>query len=114
MLTFQLDGHPLSIIYLALLGLVVGYFAGLFGISGGFLLTPTLISVFGIPAPIAGGAALSQKCGSSAASLLKYRDIGFGEALIGLGMLGGSPVGVGAGARILSALHNAPPILFRS
>src|SRR2546423_6691668 len=114
MLTFQLDGHPLSIIYLALLGLVVGYFAGLFGISGGFLLTPTLISVFGIPAPIAVGSALSQKCGSSAASLLKYRDIGLGEPLIGLVMLGGSLMGVDAGTRILAALNIARPILLRS
>src|SRR5256714_6814665 len=114
MLTFQLDGHPLSIIYLALLGLVVGYFAGLFGISGGFLLTPTLISVFGIPAPIAVGSALSQKCGSSAASLLKYRDIGLGEPLIGLVMLGGSLMGVDAGTGILAALNIARPILLRS
>jgi len=114
MLTFQLDGHPLSIIYLALLGLVVGYFAGLFGISGGFLLTPTLISVFGIPAPIAVGSALSQKCGSSAASLLKYRDIGLGEPLIGLVMLGGSLMGVDAGTRILAALNIARPFLLRS
>ena len=36
-------GHPVSVTLLGLAGLFVGYVAGMFGIGGGFLLTPLLI-----------------------------------------------------------------------
>jgi len=97
-------GRPVSFLALALVGLFIGYVAGMFGVGGGFLLTPVLISVFGIPAPIAVGSALCQKCGTSIASFLKYRHLGRGEPRIDLVMLGGSLIGVDAGTRLLSAL----------
>jgi uncharacterized membrane protein YfcA len=58
-------GHAVSLPALAAVGLVVGYFAGMFGVGGGFLLTPMLIYVFGVPPPVAVGSALCQKCGTS-------------------------------------------------
>jgi uncharacterized membrane protein YfcA len=103
-MTIIVGGHPLFLPYLAGLGLLVGYIAGLFGIGGGFLLTPMLMSVFGVPAPIAVGSALSQKCGTSISSFLKYRQLGFGEPRVDFVMLGGSLIGVDAGTRILSYL----------
>jgi len=103
-LDLHVSGQSIWIPYLVLLGLVVGYIAGLFGIGGGFLLTPTLITIFGIPAPVAVGSALSEKCGTSVASFLKYRELRFGEPKIDLIMLGGSLIGVDAGTRLLSYL----------
>ncbi len=95
-------GHSVSIVELAGAGLFIGYVAGMFGVGGGFLLTPLLMYVFGVPAPIAVGSALCQKCGTSIASFLKYRHLQRGEPRIDLAMLGGSLMGVDAGTRLLS------------
>jgi uncharacterized membrane protein YfcA len=97
-------GHAVSLPALALVGLFIGYIAGMFGVGGGFLLTPMLMYVFGVPAPIAVGSALSQKCGTSIASFLKYRALKRGEPRIDLVMLGGSLIGVDAGTRLLAYL----------
>lgn len=42
-------GQAVSLPALAAVGLFVGYIAGMFGVGGGFLLTPVLIYVFGVP-----------------------------------------------------------------
>ncbi len=111
-------GHAVSLPALAGAGLFVGYIAGMFGVGGGFLLTPLLLYVFGVPAPIAVGSALCQKCGTSIASFLKYRHLEHGEPRIDLVMLGGGVIGVDAGTRLLSHLvglgtwrfGTAPPV----
>ena len=100
-------GHTVSLPALALVGLFVGYVAGMFGVGGGFLLTPVLMYVFGVPAPVAVGSALSQKCGTSIASFLKYRTLGRGEPRFDLIMMGGSLLGVDAGTRLLHRLAEA-------
>lgn len=97
-------GHPVSLLSLALVGLFIGYIAGMFGVGGGFLLTPVLISIFGVPPPIAVGSALCQKCGTSIASFLKYRHLKRGEPRIDWVMMGGSLLGVDAGTRLLARL----------
>jgi len=97
-------GHPVFLPELALVGLFIGYVAGMFGVGGGFLLTPMLIYLFGVPAPIAVGSALCQKCGTSIASFLKYRSLERGDPRIDLVMLGGSLIGVDAGTRVLKRL----------
>ncbi|HVM96182.1 MAG TPA: sulfite exporter TauE/SafE family protein [Candidatus Acidoferrales bacterium] len=97
-------GHAVSLPALALVGLFIGYVAGMFGVGGGFLLTPMLMYVFGVPAPVAVGSALCQKCGTSIASFLKYRHLQRGEPRIDLVMLGGSVIGVDAGTRLLAHL----------
>lgn len=97
-------GHPVSLSALALVGLFIGLIAGMFGVGGGFLLTPMLMYAFGVPAPFAVGSALCQKCGTSVASFLKYRKLGRGEPRIDLVMLGGSLMGVDAGTRLLHYL----------
>jgi hypothetical protein len=97
-------GHAVSLPALAGLGIVVGFIAGMFGVGGGFLLTPLLVYAFGISAPLAVGSALCQKCGTSISSFLKYRRLGRGEPRIDLVMLGGSLMGVDAGTRLLHHL----------
>src|SRR5262245_61106691 len=97
-------GHAVSLPALAGLGLFVGYVAGMFGVGGGFLLTPLLLYGFGVPAPIAVGSALCQKCGTAIAAFLKYRSLERGEPRIDLVMLGGSLLGVDAGTRLLTML----------
>ncbi|MDR3707314.1 MAG: sulfite exporter TauE/SafE family protein [Capsulimonadaceae bacterium] len=99
-------GHAVSLPAIASLGLFVGYIAGMFGVGGGFLLTPVLMNVFGVPPPMAVGSALCEKCGTSISSYLKYRSLKLGEPRIDLVMLGGSLIGVDAGTRLLSYLTN--------
>ena len=104
-------GHEVSLLGIVLVGLFVGFFAGMFGVGGGFLLTPVLMYVFGVPAPIAVGSALCQKCGTSVASFVKYRKLKRGEPRIDLIMMGGSLIGVDAGTRLLKLLSKMPPIV---
>jgi uncharacterized membrane protein YfcA len=99
-------GHAVFLPALAGVGLLVGFIAGMFGMGGGFLLTPTLMYLFGAPAPIAVGSSLCQTCGTSIASFLKYRRLKRGEPRIDLVMMGGSLIGVDAGTRLLNYLHD--------
>jgi uncharacterized protein len=98
------QGHAVSIPGLVALGVVVGFVAGLFGVGGGFLLTPMLNVVFGIPIPIAVGTGLSLMVGTAVPALLRHRSQGQGELRFDLVMLAGSLLGVDAGARTLEAL----------
>jgi len=100
-------GHGVSLPALIALGLGIGYVAGMFGVGGGFLLTPMLMYVFKVPPAIAVGSALCQKCGTSIASFLKYRHLRRGEPRIDLVMIGGSLIGVDAGTRTLAWLTHA-------
>lgn len=92
---------------LLLLGTVVGLVAGMFGVGGGFLLTPLLSVVFGVPLPIAVGTGLCQMIGTSTAALLRHRKLGNGEVRFDVLMLAGSAVGALAGARTVSELEKA-------
>lgn len=94
----------MSLPALAFVGLFIGYVAGMFGVGGGFLLTPTLMFLFGVPAPIAVGSSLCQNVGASLASFLRYRALGRGEPRVSLVMIGGSMMGVDAGTRLLARL----------
>lgn len=98
-------GHAVSLPALVFVGLIIGYIAGMFGVGGGFLLTPVLMYVFGVPAPTAVGSAICQQCGTSLATFLKYRRLKRGEPRIDLVMMGGSLLGVDAGSRLLTYLE---------
>jgi len=50
----------LNLIGLVGLGLIVGTLSGLFGVGGGFLLTPMLNVIFNLPYNIAVGSSLCQ------------------------------------------------------
>ncbi|HWE28682.1 MAG TPA: sulfite exporter TauE/SafE family protein, partial [Polyangia bacterium] len=89
---------------LAAVGLAIGFVAGMFGVGGGFILTPLLALSFKIPMPIAVGSALCQKIGTSISSFLKHRQYRHGEIRVDFVMVGASMVGVDAGTRLLALL----------
>jgi hypothetical protein len=100
-----------AVVPLAVVGLFIGYVAGMFGVGGGFLLTPILTVVFRVPIQVAVGSALCQKVGTSIASFLKYRYYRRGEPRFDWVMMGGSVIGVDAGTRLLrylTTLHRLP------
>jgi uncharacterized membrane protein YfcA len=103
-LDLVIDGQVVWLPWVALLGCGVGVIAGMFGVGGGFLLTPLLHVFLGIPLPIAVGAALCQTIATAHGSLLRYRHLGEAESRFDLMLLGGSLLGVDAGTRVLAAL----------
>ena len=97
-------------IFLAIgLGLIVGLFSGVFGIGGGFLLTP-LLMMFGIPSTVAVATGLSQMVATSTSGAYAHYKIGnidfkMGVYLLIGGFLGGL-IGVHA-IKILTGMGNA-------
>lgn len=89
---------------LAGLGFLVGVLSGWFGVGGGFLITPLLNVVFGIPYDIAVGSGLCQMVGTTAAASLKHRAYGHIDYRLALFTLIGSVGGVESGARLLVRL----------
>ena len=90
-------GHPVSFPALVLSGLLIGVVSGMFGVGGGFLLTPLLMYGFGVPAPMAVGSALCQQSGTAIASFLKYRHLGRGDRSTGRGHGHGGARGASTG-----------------
>jgi uncharacterized protein len=61
----------LNVFYLAGIGAAVGFLSGLFGVGGGFLLTPLLI-FSGIPSPVAVASVTGQVVAASTSGALSY------------------------------------------
>lgn len=103
----EVAGVTVSVTALLALGVVVGLVAGMFGVGGGFLLTPLLSVVLGLPLPIAVGTGLCQMVGTATVALLRHRKLRQGEQRFDLLMIAGSLIGVTAGARTVAALQSA-------
>lgn len=91
------------------LGLAVGLLSGLFGVGGGFLMTPLLI-MFGIPATVAAATDSNQIVAASTSGTYAHWKIGNVDFKMGLYLLVGGFVGglLGVqGIKILKAMGNA-------
>jgi uncharacterized membrane protein YfcA len=100
----SLHAGPLWWTAISLLGLVVGFVGGMFGVGGNFLLIPLLHVVFGVPLEIAVGTSLCQIIGTGVAALRRHQRLRQGEIKIDWIMLAGGLVGAETGARLLSHL----------
>jgi uncharacterized membrane protein YfcA len=108
-LYLPLAGNSINILILFGLGGAVGFLSGLFGVGGGFLMTPLLIMV-GIPSTVAAASDSNQiVAASTSASYAHYRlgnvDFKMGAFLIVGGVLGGT-LGVQF-IKLLRAMGNA-------
>jgi len=91
------------------LGLAVGLLSGLFGVGGGFLLTPLLI-MFGIPPTVAAATDSNQIVAASTSGTYAHWKVGNVDFKMGLYLLVGGFLGglVGVQAiKILKAMGNA-------
>ncbi len=70
---FQGDAYSVSTTGLFLFSLLVGLVGGIYGIGGGAILVPFLVSVFKLPVHSVAGATLMGTCVTSAASVVFYR-----------------------------------------
>jgi uncharacterized membrane protein YfcA len=91
------------------LGLAVGLLSGLFGVGGGFLMTPLLI-MFGIPATVAAATDSNQIVAASTSGTYAHWRVGNVDFKMGLYLLAGGFVGglIGVqGIKVLNAMGNA-------
>lgn len=95
------------------IGLSVGVLTGMFGVGGGFLITPLLSIVLGVPMPIAVGTSAVQILGSSTAALYGRHGEGQTDYKMAIVLFGGNFAGVRLGAAALSWLGSAGSMIFR-
>jgi hypothetical protein len=89
---FPIAEMPISVPLLLALGAGVGFLSGMFGIGGGFLMTPLLVIV-GVPAPVAAASVANQVVGASVSgALAQWRrgnvDVRMAGVLIAAGFVG--------------------------
>lgn len=96
-----------------LLAIGVGILTGIFGVGGGFMLTPALMIILGIPGPIAVGTGLAMMFVNSSYGMLKRRGTGTLDIKIALSISAGSLVGVILGSWLLERLKFLPPLVIR-
>lgn len=85
------------------LGTVVGILSGIFGVGGGFLLTPFLIFM-GIPAPVAVASGANQVVGASMSGVIAHWRRGNVDVRMGMVLLAGGLVGSLGGVELFGWL----------
>lgn len=86
------------------LGFLIGTLSGLFGVGGGFLITPMLNAAFGIPYNFAVGSGLFQMIATSGAASIRHRKYGQVDCKLAILLVLGSIPGAEIGAQILRCL----------
>ncbi len=91
------------------IGFLVGWLSGLFGVGGGFLLTPALILI-GIPAPVAVASGANQTLGASVSGLMAQWRRGNVDPKMGGVLTAGGFVGSLAGVQLFALLQRVGQI----
>jgi len=86
------------------LGGAVGLLSGVFGVGGGFLMTPLLIFL-GVPAPVAVGTEANQIVASSVSGVLAHFRRGNVDIKMGLVLLAGGLTGSTIGVALFALLR---------
>jgi uncharacterized membrane protein YfcA len=92
-----------NLLLILAMGGVVGFLSGMFGVGGGFLMTPLLIFV-GVPPAVAVGTQANQLVAASVSGVLAHWRRGNVDVKMGLVMLAGSAVGTFAGVWVFGLL----------
>ena len=100
-----------NLVWMLLFGFIVGGMAGFFGVGGGFLITPMLNAIFGVPYPVAVGSSLSLLVGITVASTIRHSKYGNIDYKLGIVMVLGTSVGVEAGAKLLNVIKGLQNLL---
>jgi len=87
------------------MGAAVGFLSGLFGVGGGFLITPLLI-FYNIPPAIAVATGANQVIGSSFSGAMSHMKRGTLDFKLGFMLLAGGIVGSTAGVYVFSLLRS--------
>ena len=104
-LYLPIAGNSVNIVVILGLGGAVGLLSGVFGVGGGFLMTPLLI-MFGIPPTVAAASDSNQIVGASTSGTLAHFRLGNVDVKMGLLLLIGGIVGGAAGVQIIKVLRH--------
>lgn len=88
------------------IGFGVGWLSGLFGVGGGFLLTPALL-LLGIPAPVAVASGANQVLGASTSGVIAQSRRGNVDWVMGLVLVVGGLLGSVVGIQLFAFLRGA-------
>src|SRR4051812_25401826 len=94
----------INVFVLLALGGVVGLLSGMFGVGGGFLVTPLLIFI-GVPTPVAVASGAAMVLGSSVSGLSAHLQRGNVDFKMGFVLMAGGAAGSVLGAWFFALLH---------
>jgi uncharacterized protein len=93
-----------------LIGGLIGFLTGVFGVGGGFMLTPLLMIVLGVPPQVAVSTGLAVILVNSSYGLFVRRGSNTVDGKLSLMISIGSVAGVLVGAQLLTVLAQAPSL----
>jgi uncharacterized protein len=103
-LYLPIAGSSVNMLVILGLGGGVGLLSGIFGVGGGFLMTPLLI-MFGIPPTVAAASDSNQIVGASTSGTLAHFRLGNVDFKMGLLLLAGGIAGGTVGVQIIKVLR---------
>src|ERR1043165_6469719 len=96
---------PVNVLLVLLMGLAVGFISGMFGIGGGFLMTPLLIFI-GISPAVAVASVASHIAASSCSGVISYWRRRTVDLALGLMLLAGGILGTAVGVWLFTLLRS--------
>jgi len=93
----------LNVLLLLLMGFAIGFLSGMFGVGGGFILTPLLIFL-GVPPAVAVGTSASQVVAASVSGAVGHWRRNNVDLQMGLYLIAGGFAGALVGVKVLSFL----------
>jgi uncharacterized membrane protein YfcA len=93
----------LNVVLLLLMGFAIGFLSGMFGVGGGFILTPLLIFL-GVPPAVAVGTSASQVVAASVSGAVAHWRRNNVDLQMGLILIAGGFVGALVGVKVLAFL----------
>jgi uncharacterized protein len=104
-LYLPIAGNSVNVLVVFAMGGVVGLLSGIFGVGGGFLMTPLLIMI-GIPPTVAAASDSNQIVGASTSGTMAHLRMGNVDIKMGLLLLAGGVVGGTFGVQIIKLLRH--------
>ncbi len=103
-LYLPIAGNSVNVAAVLGLGIAVGLLSGIFGVGGGFLMTPLLI-MMGIPPTVAAASDSNQIVGASTSGTLAHFKLGNVDFKMGLLLLVGGVLGGTLGVQVIKVLR---------
>ena len=103
-LYLPIAGNSVNVVAVLGLGVAVGLLSGIFGVGGGFLMTPLLI-MMGIPPTVAAASDSNQIVGASTSGTLAHFRLGNVDFKMGLLLLLGGVLGGTLGVQVIKVLR---------